>query len=267
MSTWRPVQITPSSPSAYSFELRSQSRIPRRDIPLRHSRPAFLLSFELLDRTIVRDDVAGAIRPAIELSRKHRPGERQRECIGDLRRSQASRSHVHFLLELNLAFQIELEFDTDQLIAQVGAVRQRQVRQLIPERAPHLSPLVGILDVAEVTNRLAATPDTFNREIMPHQVVDDSAAGTGVVNKDNVDLMLQAEVEDDLFDPDGIEAVQLDWLYRACVHSAPRIKHRAIFAEPRDVDAQDERVVRHPLNVSGHRPFYKIHGNELRRSR
>src|SRR6516164_10166419 len=97
MSTWRPVQITPSSPSAYSFELRSQSRIPRRDIPLQHSRPAFLLSFELLDRTIFRDDVAGAIRPAIELSWKHRPGERQCECIGDIWRSQTPLSHVLFL--------------------------------------------------------------------------------------------------------------------------------------------------------------------------
>ena len=98
------------------------------------------------------------------------------------------------------------------MIAEVGVVRQRQVRQLIPERAPHLSALVGILDVADVTNRLAAKRHTFNGKIMPHQVVDDSATSTSVIDKNNIDLMLQTEVEDHLFNPDSIETVQLDWL-------------------------------------------------------
>ena len=106
----------------------------------------------------------------------------------------------------------ELELRTDQLIAQVGAVQQRQVRQLISERAPHFGALVGILDVADVTNRLAAKRHTFNGKIMPHQMVDDSATSTGVIHKNNIGLMLQTEVEDHLLNPDGIETVQLDWL-------------------------------------------------------
>ena len=43
-------------------------------------------------------------------------------------------------------------------------------------------------------------------------MVDHGATSTGVIDKDNIGLMLQTEVEDHLFDPDGIETVQLDWL-------------------------------------------------------
>src|SRR6516164_1139355 len=137
-----------------------------------------------------------AIRPIIVSARKHMPSKSQCQCIGDIRRHQASPSHVLLLLELNLAAKIELELGANQLIAQVDAIRQRQIRQPIPEVPPHFGALIGVLDPADVANRLAAKRNTLDRKVVPHQMVYDSTASPGIVHKDKIDPMLQTEIED-----------------------------------------------------------------------
>src|SRR5262245_10435206 len=100
--------------NAISFELRQQSRLLRSVVSFRCSPTSLLLSLKLFHRIVIRDHVAAAaIRPAIELPRKDGTGKRQCQRIGDIRRSQASLSHVLFFLELDFAAKGEFEFGPD----------------------------------------------------------------------------------------------------------------------------------------------------------
>src|SRR6516164_4073864 len=98
-------------------------------------------------------------------------------------------------------------------------------------------------------------------------MVNDSATSTSVVNKDDIDLILQTEFENQFFHCDGIEAVHLNWFYRACVHPTARINHRAVFAESRHVDTKHQRIIRHRLGFSDHRRLDEVCRNELCRAR
>src|SRR6516164_1236048 len=185
------------SVQSYLFILFAQPSPSRRVVSLRCSWLSRGFSLKLFDWIILRDDVAlPGVHPIIVLARKHGSGKRQRQRIGDIRRRQASPSHVLLLLELNLAAKIELELGANQLIAQVDAIRQRQIRQPIPEVPPHFGALIGVLDPADVANRLAAKRNTLDRKVVPHQMVNDSTASPGIVHKDKIDPMLQTEIED-----------------------------------------------------------------------
>ena len=184
----------------------------------------------------------------------------QGEGVGHVWRLEAALLHVLLPLELDLVADVVAVLDPGQVGDQILVVGQADaVGDGLLEVGPHLGAHV---DEAALRG-LGTEVDLDHVEAQLPQPIDDRAAHPAAVDEDRVGPLLVGEARDLADELHGVHLLVDVMARRRCVPTLPHPDHAAVVAEPGDVDAHDQRIVRCDVHLSLDAGLDRVDRDEL----
>src|SRR6266567_506522 len=200
--------------------------------------------------------------------RKHRPRKRQCKPIRNIWRSLPMTFHIFFTLVLDFIFSVKSVLGTGELASNVGIIRNSSNRQPLPHTAPHFGTLICILRGIRVNVRTVGLTSKLHFEHWNMKLaasIDNSSTYTSTIDENCVGSKIRVLFRDSRSQLHRVKSSEHKWRVRSCVAPFTKVYDWGIVAKSRDINSDNERIVKVSLHFSQASFVNEFLRNELHR--